>query len=115
MYLIGLILSKIISKSKIHSMVERLQVNNQGIGKEINAVIEKDVNLNREMTQLSNTKCDCENDKTMNWSFPVLCTLLFPLFMFSVVLFATHINLNMVFVIDNIGNKLNCFWSYMIP
>jgi hypothetical protein len=115
MYLIGLMLSKIISKSKMHSMIEQFQVNNQGVQNEINAVIEKDAILSEEIKQLSNSKCDCGNDNKTTWSFPVICTLLFPLFMFSVVLFAMRINLNLVFLVDNIGNKLNCFWSYMIP
>jgi hypothetical protein len=106
MYLIGLMLSKIISKSKIHSMVEQYQVNNQEVQKKITAVIEKDAALNGEMTQLSNTKCDCGNENTTRWSFPILCMLLLPFFLFSVI----H---NIVFlheIMTAIGLILNCSW-----
>jgi hypothetical protein len=82
MYFIGLLLSKIISKSKIYSMVERYQVNNQLMQKEISVFIEKNTILNGEIKQLSNSGCDCENDKTMKWSFPVVCIILFPIIYF---------------------------------
>ncbi|DAC71808.1 MAG TPA: hypothetical protein DSN98_08465 [Thermoplasmata archaeon] len=107
MYFVGLILSKIISKSKIHSIVEQYQVNNQEMQKEIIAVIEKDATLNSEIAQLSNTKCDCEKENTIRWSFPILCLLLLPLYLFSV------IN-NIVFlreIMTTIGLTLNCSWA----
>jgi hypothetical protein len=110
MYLIGLILSKTVSKSKIHSMVEQYQVSNQEMQKEITTVIEKDATLNSEIAQLSNSKCDCENANTTSWSYPVLCFLLFPLFVFAFALWVTHINTQFVVLIENIGAKLNCFW-----
>lgn len=112
MYLIGSMLSKIISKSRIHSMLEQYQVSNPGMQKEISAVIEKNPIINREITQLSNSECDCENEKTMNWSFPVICTLLFPLFVicFIIALFYDFIFWPAV-IIDYIGLALNCFWA----
>jgi len=77
MYLVGLMLSKTISKSRMHSMVERYQVNNQWVQKEISAVIEKDVTLKEEIMQLSNSECDCGNtSETTVWHFPVICTIL---------------------------------------
>ncbi len=48
---------------------------------EINAVIEKDTTLNTEITQLKDSDCDCENDKEINWSFPVVCTILLFIFL----------------------------------
>jgi hypothetical protein len=76
MYFIGLILSKIISKSRIQSMIGKYQFNNQEIQKEINAVIEKDITINSEITQLKNYECDCESNSTITWSFPVVCKTL---------------------------------------
>jgi hypothetical protein len=114
MYLIGLMLSKIISKSKIHSMVEQYQVNNQGIQNEINGVIEKDVTLNGEITQLSNSKCDCENENTTVWRFPVICLLLLPLteFVFLIWWFSHYTIFNtLMFSLLAIGAKLNCSWA----
>ena len=61
MYFIGLILSKVISKTKIQSMIQQYQFNNQEIHKEISTVIKKDVKLSGEISQLSNLNCQCEN------------------------------------------------------
>jgi hypothetical protein len=77
MYLVGLLLSKTISKSKMHSIIEKYQVNNQALQKEITVVIEKDATLNREIKQLSNSKCDCGKENTALWHFPFLCSILF--------------------------------------
>jgi hypothetical protein len=76
MYLVGLLLSKIISKSKLHSMVQQYQLINPEMKKEISAVIEKDSTLNEELTQLSSYDCDCENENTMNRTFPVVCFII---------------------------------------
>jgi hypothetical protein len=86
-YLIGLMLSKTISKSRIHSIVERYRVNNQWEQKEITAVIEKDTVLNGKLTQLSNSKCNCENDNITNWNFPILCLLLVPFVLFAWIIY----------------------------
>jgi len=110
MYIVGLILSKIISKSKIHSLLERHQVSNQGMQKEITAVIEKDATLNREITQLSNQKCDCGNENT-SWTFPVLCTLLIPLWWLSLFLYAAGGIVIVGEIVFAIGGALHCFWA----
>jgi len=76
MYFIGLILSKVISKSKIQSMIGKYQFNNQGIQQKITSIIEKDATLNAEIAQLQNSECDCENVSMVNWDFPVMCEIL---------------------------------------
>jgi hypothetical protein len=86
MYVVGLMLSKIISKSKIHSMVEQYQLNNQGVQEEISAIIDKDTTFNREINQLSNSECDCENENTTQWSFPVICFIAESIYVFFVLL-----------------------------
>ncbi len=86
MYFIGLILSKVISKSKIQSMLGEYQFNTQEIKKEIITVIETDTIINAELTQLQTSDCDCENDNTMNWRFPVICTFLFPILLYTYIL-----------------------------
>jgi len=137
MYLVGLMLSKVISKSRIHSMVEPYQVSHQEMQKEITAAIEKDATLNGEINQLSSLKCDCGNENTTQWSFPVLCTVLFfilyPLLLFgdSLWLFGAYIltyqNINdiiwligaiaftigifMVVLSVGVSAKLHCWWS----
>jgi hypothetical protein len=114
-YFIGLMLSKIISKSRIHSLLEPYQVSNQEMQKEITAIIEKDATLNAEITQLSNLECDCENENTTTWFFPVLCMLLLPLFIvlfFLMKFFPSDIAWTLIQIIVNIGHTLNCLWSY---
>jgi len=76
MYFIGLILSKVISKSRTQSIVGEYHFDNQEIQKEISAVIEKDTTLNSEITQLKNSECDCEKENTIEWHFPVICIIL---------------------------------------
>jgi hypothetical protein len=76
MYLVGLMLSKTISKSKMHLLLERYQVNNQWMQKEIIAIIEKEDTINRELTQLSTSKCNCENNTGVtSWPFPIICSI----------------------------------------
>jgi hypothetical protein len=80
-YHIGLIFSRTVGASRMHSMPERYQVSSQGIQDEITAVIEKDATLKAEITQLSNSKCDCENNTGVKpWNFPILCSFLYVLF-----------------------------------
>jgi hypothetical protein len=113
MYFIGLLLSKIISKSKIHSIVQQHQMSNLGIQQEISAVIEKDVTLKGEMTQISDSNCDCENQNTMNWSFPVLCLLLFPIFFISLIIaIVSQLPFYFIEIIGYIGTILGCFWIF---
>jgi hypothetical protein len=80
MYFIGLVLTKFISKSKMHSILDQYQFSNQEMQKALSAVIKKDATLDREVTQLSNSECDCDNEQTSSlgplWHFPVLCTII---------------------------------------
>jgi hypothetical protein len=112
-YQMGLILSKTISKSKIQSMLKQYQVSNSGIQKEITTFIEKDAVLKNEMTQLSSLSCNCENENTTVWSFPVICTLLYPFYLFFRIFEGTPYDF---VIIDTliwwVGQDLHCFWAY---
>jgi hypothetical protein len=111
MYVIGLMLSKFISKSRIHSMVEQYQIINQRVQKDITTIIERDATLKGEITQLSNSKCDCENENTTPlWTFPVLCTLLVPLVYLALVAFMMNGNEFYLDIMMTIGLVLHCFW-----
>jgi len=76
MYFLGLILSKVISKSRIHSMVQQYQLQNPITQEGIQGVIEKDTTLKGEITQLKNSECDCGNENSMQLDTPVLCDIL---------------------------------------
>ena len=77
LYFIGLLLTRIFSKSKTPSIFDQYQFSNQEIQKEITVVIKKDATLDREVTQLLSSECDCDNDKTSYWDFPILCRILY--------------------------------------
>jgi hypothetical protein len=111
-YFIGLIISKAISKSKIYSMLKQYQVRNQGLQKEIFAVIGKVDPLKGDITQLSSFSCDCANDRTENWSFPIICIILFPFFI--IINFLTKLFPDMwpyQFIVWALGDTLHCFWT----
>jgi hypothetical protein len=76
MYFLGMILSKVVSKSRMHSLLERYQINNQRVQKEISAVIQKDAILNAEIRQISNSDCDCENENIVTRNFTIICNIL---------------------------------------
>ena len=112
MYVIGLLLSKIISKSRIQSMIGKHQFNNQEMQKKISAVIEKNAILKEEITQLQNSECNCENKITMSWNFPILCGFLAPIFFIVLILNALHqIFYFPLLIIHSVGLIFNCFWS----
>jgi len=78
MYFLGMILSKVISKSRIQSMVGKYQFTNQEIQQEISTVINKDATLNEKITQLSALNCDCNNDNYKEKGIPDnICGILF--------------------------------------
>jgi len=76
MYLLGLILSKYITKTRMLSIIGKYQFDNQEMQKEISAVIEKNPTLKAEITQLQNSECDCGNKSTTRWPYPVMCSIL---------------------------------------
>ncbi len=114
MYFLGLILSKIISKSRIQSMVGKYQFNNQETQKEISVVIEKDATLHREMIQLLNSECDCDNEKTISWKFPILCAILQCIgnvgFLMTIFGPFPTLGMYMVGTCLVLGPILNCYW-----
>jgi len=113
MYLIGLILSKVISKSRMQSIIGKYQFDNQGIQKEISAVIEKDTTLNGEISQLKSSDCDCESEDTTQWNFRVICTLiLFPLYGLTRLIEIGYTIYFPVVIMLIIGSFFNCFWAY---
>ena len=117
MYFLGMILPKVISKSTIQSIVGKYQFSNQEFQKDIITIIEKDKTLNSEITLLKNSECDCENENELNWSFPILCTILFFIFLpvmllgFLLVLSSVIIYFN---VIDNPGTDFTIFELFLL-
>ena len=80
MYIIGLILSKVISTSRMQSISGKYQLSYLEMQKEISTVIEKDTSLNSEITHLKDSECDCENDTSAQLDHPFICASLFLIF-----------------------------------
>ena len=116
LYLIGLMFSKVISKSRMQSVVQQYQLFNPEMQHGIKDVIEKDTTLNAEINQLQNSECDCENNDATSWNFPVLCLILYAIvsFIFIADIFGLNFN-NLYFFVEYISNQLNCFYSPSIP
>jgi hypothetical protein len=76
MVFIGLLLSRLISNSKMQSIVGKHEFKNQEMRMELSTIIEKNLTLKREITQLQNSECDCENENTTEWDFPISCKYL---------------------------------------
>jgi len=120
MYFVGLILSKTIGKTKLHIAIKQYQTNNQMVQKEISAIIEKNTTFKDEIMQLSNIPCDCGNENSTEWSFPIICLFLYPIFYFSikwVTLIYAIFHVQPFFVsylceiLTNLGLILHCFWT----
>jgi len=79
MYFLGLILSKVISKSRIQSLIGKYQFSNQEVQQEMSTVIEKDTIINSEITQLKDSECDCENENMVQGAYYpfIICLTLF--------------------------------------
>ena len=136
-YFLGLILSNVISKSKIQSMIGKYQITNPGMQKEINAVIEKDAILCREVTHKLNSGCDCDNEQASSWGFPILCSILNVLMIIPLILFVFGSSLGalglwlrligligyvielitvpIIYAIIYVGTIFDCNWWFISP
>jgi len=126
MYFISLILSKTISKSKIHTILEKYQFSNQETRNEITAFIEKNATLKGEITQVQNSECECENEEATEWKFPISCTILIILLMMFNIVYIIQMNLfngpigqifmeylfSVITILAVIPFYLDCYWIY---
>jgi len=137
MYLFGVLLSRFISKSRMQLMIGKYQFDNREMQNEISAVIEKDTLLNAEITQLQNSECDCDNEQTSSWGFPILCSILNILMIIPLILFVFGSSLGalglwflligfmgyvleiitvpIIYAIINIGTIFDCNWWFISP
>jgi hypothetical protein len=77
LYFFGLLFSRINSQSRMNSVFDQYHFSNQEIHTEITAVIEKDDILDKQVTHLLSSKCDCDTEQTSSWEFPILCRILY--------------------------------------
>ena len=107
-------IQNIIQKSEVKGSPIRFQQLLGRLQKEIIGAIEKNDVLNGRLKQLSDLPCDCEKDNnTTRWSFPVICLLLSPLFIFALMLSIKFQNDYPLTIMWFIGTILNCFWTHL--
>jgi hypothetical protein len=112
MYTMGVILLKTISKSRMQSIVQKYQVMNPKMQHGIKDVIEKNPTLKGDITQLSNSDCECENENTTILYFPVLCTTLLCIFGLSLFLFYTfHLGAIILIIADFLITLFQCIYA----
>ena len=69
--------------------------------------------IQRKIDRLSDFLSKIENDITFGWPFPVICTLLFPIFIVAEILFMFSANPLFFLFYDQIkswGRDFNCWW-----
>ena len=135
MYYIGSLITTIIGTSKIKSMFNQNLLRNHEIQNQITAVIKNDATLDGEVTQLLNSGCDCEDEKTSSWGFPIICSILNVFMIMPLILFGlgsslgslglwlrvigligyvmTIISLHIIYAIINLGTIFDCNWWFI--
>jgi hypothetical protein len=115
----------------IHSLLESYRV----IQKEITAIIKDKDELNKLKEQLSDLPCDCENDNTTRWGFPILCFILNVLMIMPLILFGfgsslealglwfrtigligyviVMITIPIIYALINVGSIFDCNWWFI--
>jgi hypothetical protein len=75
-----------------------------------NEMILKYGTVSKIIQQLSDLHCDCEEDTTIGWNYPIICILLTPLVILSLILYFWYDDDTLGNIMVNIGEKLNCEW-----
>jgi hypothetical protein len=82
MYFLGLILSKVVSKSRMQSIIEKYEFNEQEIQQEITTIIEKDTKLSGEISQLLSLNNQHERVDLSDFLNFVICCVIISIFVF---------------------------------
>ena len=87
--------------------------NNQELQKKIPNVINRLSELRKKIEHIGKMPCNCGKDILYRWSFPFICLLLFPIFIFALMLaFGIGEGFEFLEYLGEIGINLNCFWSW---
>ena len=61
----------------------------------------------------SEEDCGCEdNSSDLEWKFPIICKLLYPLAVLSIGLYLLLDFEQFYVFMETLGSKLNCYWAY---
>lgn len=111
LYRIGSIFLNKFNAAKIHLIYEHYNDGNEKLQEEINVIIDNDPILKKEMALISSSKCNCENDNTTQWNFPIFCFLLAPLAILAWLIYFAGGSGSLGTIVYAIGGALHCFWA----
>jgi hypothetical protein len=122
MFLIGLLLSKSISKSMMQSIAGKYQLDKQETQKKISAIVQNAFKLNIEKNQLQNPECNCEKKNFLDWwPFPIICGITEFMYIIGIIFWVGYwlygivlCNYISLFFLrfGSIAVKLECKWPY---
>jgi len=102
---------QLIAKLRNHKDIQNIETED-----DVLRIIEGDEELNSIVEQLSGDDCGCEDDNPTwerIWPFPIICLLLWPLVMISVLgYFRTDIVLPAL-IMGILGEIFNCSWGFL--
>jgi len=97
---------QLIAKLRNHKDIQNVETED-----ELLQIIEGDEELNSIYEQLSGDDCGCDEDNSaLEWSFPVICILLIPLYAvswYAYMMGGFYFPLQLMYTI---GSALNCMW-----
>ena len=97
---------QLITKLRNHKDIQNVETED-----DVLRIIEDDEEIKSIYEQISDEDCGCEDESTLEGNFPIICTILYPVFIFALYLYHTF---GITFLGNNIGAiglRLNCFWT----
>jgi len=97
---------QLISNLRNHKDIQNVETED-----DVLRIIEDDEEIKSIYEQISDEDCGCEDESTLEGNFPIICTILYPVFIFALYLYHTF---GITFLGNNIGAiglRLNCFWT----
>jgi hypothetical protein len=119
MYIVSVLLLKFLSKSTIHSMVEQNQKHYQDMQEALTGVVGKNATLHNEILVLSGLNCDCGDERSSNWTFPVICTIVYVLYAIVIIIHAIIFFLGLIlciiltYIFLYLGDTLDCWYTHI--
>jgi hypothetical protein len=115
MYYLGVALSRFVSTSRLHSMVQHQFIPPE-MQQELSSAVKNNPLLKQEIAQLQTSGCDCENENTTTLSFPALCLLLYPLAVLILIVYSFTPFFKLLYMaMFLVGAALQCFWGFKVP
>ena len=110
-YKYGVEIVDVLGEDEALEMIESIECTNPQIFNDMTDIISNNPELNNRIEQLMALQCDCEDDFSIGWSFPVICLLLIPFLWIAMSAWITYHIEWPIIIMEFIGERLNCFWG----